>query len=65
VHDNGKVGIMFSRNTTNSVARFNTIYREPVGIAITEAAHNRIHNNSISATTSAITLNTRAKSPTG
>jgi mannuronan 5-epimerase len=63
VHDNGKVGIMFSRNTTNSVARFNTVYGGPVGIAITESAHNRIYNNSISVTTSAITLNTQGDAP--
>jgi poly(beta-D-mannuronate) C5 epimerase len=63
VHDNGKVGIMFSRNTTNSVARFNTIYGEPIGIAITDSADNRIYNNSISATTSAITLNTDIAEP--
>lgn len=63
VHDNGKVAIMFSRNTTNSVARLNTITGEPVGIAITESSHNRIYNNSITAATSAITLNTQSDDP--
>jgi mannuronan 5-epimerase len=60
VHDNGKIGIMFSRNTTNSTARFNTVDSELVGIAISESSHNEIYNNSITAATSAITLNTQS-----
>jgi parallel beta-helix repeat protein len=62
VHDNGKIGIMFSRNTTNSTAMFNTVDSELVGIAISESSQNKVYNNSIVATTSAITLNTQNKS---
>ena len=43
------IGIMFSRNTSNSIARNNFVENESKGISITTGSHNNeINNNTIS-----------------
>ncbi|MGC2667627.1 MAG: right-handed parallel beta-helix repeat-containing protein [Candidatus Nitrosopolaris sp.] len=48
VHDNAGDGIDFSRNMYNSIARYNIVYNEPIGISISQSHNNQISNNTIS-----------------
>ena len=48
VHDNASDGIDFSRNMTNSIARNNIIYNEPIGVTVSQSHNNQIYNNTIS-----------------
>lgn len=47
LHDNSKVAIMFSRNTTRSVARNNVVYNQEFGISIGESPDNEVYGNRI------------------
>lgn len=47
IYDNKKIGIMFSTNTSDSVARNNYIYSSNTGIAVSESNNNEIYNNII------------------
>ncbi len=48
VYNNTKMGIMFSRNMTDSVARNNDVSNEDRGIVVGESSDNEIYNNRIS-----------------
>ena len=48
VYNNTKMGIMFSRNMYDSVARNNIISHEEKAIVISESHNNQIHNNEVS-----------------
>ena len=50
------MGIMFSRNMTDSVARNNSVCNEDRGIVISESSNNEIYNNTISDSESGIDL---------
>jgi mannuronan 5-epimerase len=60
IHDNRSngtdVGILFSRNTYNSVARNNVIYNQDIGISLSESPNNKVYNNTISKCNIAIYL---------
>ena len=48
MYNNTKMGVMFSRNMYDSVARNNIITNEEKGIVISESHNNSIYNNHIS-----------------
>jgi poly(beta-D-mannuronate) C5 epimerase len=56
VYNNTGSGIAFSRNVTNSIAKDNYIYDQPRAIHISKSHNNEIYNNTISNSTSAISL---------
>ena len=56
VYNNRGSGIVFSRNVTNSIAKDNYIYNQPRAIHISKSHNNEIYNNTISNSTSAISL---------
>jgi len=47
VYNNTKMGIMFSRNMYDSVARNNIVSNEEDGIVISESHDNQIYNNKV------------------
>lgn len=47
IHNNEIIGLMFSKNTSDSIARNNDIYAANTGIAISESDNNEIYNNTI------------------
>jgi hypothetical protein len=56
IHGNNGSGIVFSRNTTDSIARYNTIYNETDGIVISESSSNQVYANNITNVMRAIYL---------
>ena len=50
------MGIMFSRNMTDSIARNNNVSNEDRGIVISESRNNEIYNNTVSDSGSGIDL---------
>ena len=48
IHDNKKVGLMFSKNNVNSIARYNNISNSGTGISVSESHDNRVYDNTIS-----------------
>ncbi|MGA7603463.1 MAG: NosD domain-containing protein, partial [Nitrososphaeraceae archaeon] len=48
VYNNTKMGIMFSRNMFDSVARNNIVSGEEQGIVISESHNNEIYKNTVS-----------------
>jgi poly(beta-D-mannuronate) C5 epimerase len=56
VYNNTKMGIMFSRNMTDSIARNNNVSNEDRGIVISESSDNNVYNNRVSNSGSGIDL---------
>lgn len=56
VYNNTKYGIMFSRNMTDSVARYNVVSNEDNGIVISESHNNEVYNNIVSDSGSGIDI---------
>lgn len=56
VYNNTKMGIMLSRNMTDSIVRYNNISYEDRGIVISESSNNEIYNNTVSDSSSGIDL---------
>jgi parallel beta-helix repeat protein len=56
VYNNTKMGIMFSRNMTDSIARNNNVNDEDRGIVISESSNNEIYYNTVSNSGSGIDL---------
>src|SRR5215211_4664959 len=52
VEDTTDIGIFFSRNMTDSIARNNHVINARVGILVSESPNNQIYNNTIEAATS-------------
>ena len=52
IEDTTDVGIFFSRNMTDSIARNNHVINARVGILVSESPNNQIYNNTIEGTTS-------------
>ena len=52
IEDTTDVGIFFSRNMTDSIARNNHVINARVGILVSESSNNQIYNNTIEGTTS-------------
>ena len=50
------MGIMLSRNMSDSVVRYNIVSNEEQGIVISESNNNRIYNNTVSDSGSGIDL---------
>lgn len=48
IKNNKEIGLMFSRNTVNSTARFNNISLSDIGISVSESHSNHIYANYIS-----------------
>jgi mannuronan 5-epimerase len=48
VYNNTKWGIMFSRNMSDSVARYNIVNNELRGIIVSDSHNNEIYNNTVS-----------------
>jgi poly(beta-D-mannuronate) C5 epimerase len=46
-HHNTDAGIVFSRNTTNSIARNNHVYNATTAISLSESPNNQVYNNTI------------------
>jgi mannuronan 5-epimerase len=51
VEDTTDIGIFFSRNMTDSIARNNHVINARVGILVSESPNNQIYNNTIEGTT--------------
>ena len=47
IHDNKKVGLMFSKNTSNSVARNNNISGSYTAISVSESNNNQVYGNTV------------------
>ena len=56
VYNNTNMGIMLSRNMSDSVVRYNIVSNEEQGIVISESNNNRIYNNTVSDSGSGIDL---------
>jgi parallel beta-helix repeat protein len=52
VEHNTRVGIFFSRNMHDSIARNNYVYNSTTGIVASESPNNQIYNNTVEGTTS-------------
>ena len=48
MYNNTKMGIMFSRNMFDSIARNNFVSNEDNGIVVSESHNNEIYNNTVS-----------------
>ncbi len=64
VYNNTKMGIMFSRNMYDSVARNNIVSDEDRGIVVSESHNNEIHNNIVSDSGSGIDLDNESSQNT-
>ncbi len=51
MHDNKGIGIHFSRNTTNSIAKNNKLNNQETPIELSSSNNNEVYNNEISKTT--------------
>jgi parallel beta-helix repeat protein len=47
IYNNSGPGIFFSRNTQDSIARYNTIYNQSIGIGFSESPNNKVYGNNI------------------
>jgi parallel beta-helix repeat protein len=47
IYNNSGPGIFFSRNTQDSIARYNTIYNQSIGIGFSESPNNEVYGNNI------------------
>ena len=56
MYNNTKMGVMFSRNMYDSVARNNIIIHEKKGIVISESHNNSVYNNHVSESSRGIDL---------
>lgn len=56
IYSNNGPGIFFSRNTHDSIARYNTIYNQSVGIGFSESGNNEVYGNNITSTGRAVFL---------
>src|SRR4029078_6012664 len=50
IYNNSGPGIFFSRNTQDSIARYNNIYNQSIGIGFSESPNNEVYNNNITLT---------------
>jgi mannuronan 5-epimerase len=57
IYNNSGAGIFLSRNTHDSVARYNIIYGQPIGIGFSESSNNLAYGNNITAVGRGIFLN--------
>jgi parallel beta-helix repeat protein len=56
IANNNEVGLMFSRNTVNSIARYNKISSSDTGISIADSYSNKVYGNELLNNTAALSI---------